>query len=76
LQIVVADGTKLFIEHQELIAFEKLGAKLLGMRAIRLNCITLNPFSPMGGSFQAEQFLQVAQQAFTGYQVCDVMLSA
>jgi hypothetical protein len=76
LTVVVADGTKLFIENTDLVIFQKLGAKLLGYRGINLTGITLNPFSPMGGSFEAAQFLDAAKHAFTGYDVCDVVLEA
>lgn len=74
LAVVVADGTKLFVEHTDLLALHKLGAQLLAYRAIHLTGITLNPFSPMGGSFAPEEFLRAARQAFCGYDVVDVML--
>ena len=73
LTVVVADGTKLFIENTDLLIFQKNGAKVLGYRGIKMTGITLNPFSPMGGSFEAEEFLTAAQQAFSGYDVCDVV---
>jgi hypothetical protein len=76
LTVVVADGTKLFIENTDLLIFQKLGAKLVGYRGINLTGITLNPFSPMGGSFEAAEFLDVAKNAFVGYDVCDVVLEA
>ncbi len=76
MTVVVADGTKLFIENTDLVIFQKLGAKLLGYRGINLTGITLNPFSPMGGSFEAAEFLAAAKQAFVGYDVCDVVLEA
>ncbi|WP_395011248.1 hypothetical protein [Undibacterium sp.] len=76
LTVVVADGTKLFIENTDLLIFQKLGAKLVGYRGINLTGITLNPFSPMGGSFDAAEFLDVAKNAFIGYDVCDVVLEA
>jgi len=74
LTVVVADGTKLFVEHAELVAFQKLGARLLGWQAIHIAGITLNPHSPMGGSFAAQEFLAAAQLAFSGYAVSDVVL--
>jgi hypothetical protein len=74
LMVVVADGTRLFIGNSDLVALRKLGARLLAWRAINIAGITLNPFSPMGGSFVAEEFLTAAQQAFAGYEVSDVML--
>jgi hypothetical protein len=74
LTVVVADGTKLFIENTDLAIYQKSGARLLGFRGIKITGITLNPFSPMGGSFEAEEFFTVAQQAFSSYDVCDVVL--
>jgi hypothetical protein len=74
LTVVVADGTRLFIDNTDLIAFRKLGARLLAMRGINIVGITLNPFSPMGGSFAAEELLAAARQAFSGFEVSDVML--
>jgi hypothetical protein len=74
LTVVVADGTRLFIENSDLVAFRKLGARLLAMRGINIAGITLNPFSPMGGSFVAVDFLTAARAAFVGYSVSDVIL--
>ena len=74
LTVVVADGTKLFVENADLLAFHKLGAQLRAYRGINMTGITLNPYSPMGGSFVAEEFLIAARQAFAGYDVSDVML--
>jgi hypothetical protein len=76
LAVVVADGTKLFVDNTELVALHKLGARLLAFRGIHITGITLNPFSPMGASFPPEEFLAVARQAFSGYEVNDVMLQA
>lgn len=73
LTVVVADGTKLFVENADLIAFQKLGAKLLAFNGIKIVGITLNPFSPLGGSFAAEEFLDAARNAFSGCHVSDVM---
>ena len=74
LTVVVADGTKLFVEATDLVQFAQLGAHILAYRGINLTGITLNPFSPMGGSFDAQEFLGAARLAFAGYGVTDVML--
>ncbi|MDP2368737.1 hypothetical protein [Rhodoferax sp.] len=74
LTVVVADGTKLFIEATDLVQFGQLGAHILAYRGINLTGITLNPFSPMGGSFDAHEFLLAARAAFADYGVSDVML--
>jgi hypothetical protein len=74
LTIVVNDGTKLFIDATDLAQLRKLGAQVLAWRAIVMIGITLNPFSPLGGSFDAREFLAQARAAFTHYAVSDVML--
>ena len=74
LTVVVSDGTKLFVEAADLAAFARLGGRLLADRAIHMTGITLNPFSPLGGSFDATVFLAAARAAFAGYAVSDVML--
>ena len=73
LKVVEADGTRVFVEATELQAFRKLGASVLAWRGIHVSGITLNPFSPMGGSFDAEEFLAAARAAFPGYDVSDVL---
>jgi hypothetical protein len=74
LTVVVNDGTKLFVEAADLVALRQLGARLLAYRGIHLIGITLNPFSPLGGSFIAQEFLLAARQAFGDYSVSDVLL--
>ena len=37
--------------------------------------ITLNPFSPFGGSFNAHDFLTLARQTFPQHLVTDVLLT-
>ncbi len=74
LRVVVADGTKLFVPASELAQLRQLGAQVLAYRGIKLAGITLNPYSPLGGSFDAEEFLSAARQAFVEHGVSDVML--
>ncbi|ABD71588.1 conserved hypothetical protein [Rhodoferax ferrireducens T118] len=74
LSVVVNDGTKLFVEAADLAAMRGLGARLLAYRGIHMIGITLNPFSPLGGSFIAHEFLLAARQAFGDYSVSDVLL--
>ncbi|MEJ6001253.1 hypothetical protein [Paucibacter soli] len=74
LELVVADGTKLFVDHLEVEALRKQGGALYGYRSIRILGLTLNPFSPLGGSFGSEEFLAAALHSFPGYDVTDVML--
>lgn len=75
LNIVVADGTKLFVDALDVQALCKQGGSLYGYRSIRILGLTLNPFSPMGGSFDGAEFLATAINDFPGYDVCDVVLN-
>lgn len=74
LTVVVADGTRLFVERSDLAAFQQRGARLLARRGIRISGITVNPFSPMGASFAPEEFLAAARQALGGCPVSDILL--
>lgn len=74
LTLVVADGTKLFVDARELASFARKGGRLCALRGIRIAGITLNPFSPFGGSLEAEIFLGAARRAFPEYVVTDVVL--
>ncbi|MGE5450308.1 MAG: hypothetical protein ACM3VZ_00515 [Acidobacteriota bacterium] len=74
LNVVVADGTKLFIDALDLVTFERQGGRLYALRGIQLIGVALNPFSPFGGSFDAPTFLAQAQTALSPHVVTDVML--
>jgi hypothetical protein len=74
LTLVVADGTKLFIDAVDLAQFERQGGRVCALRAIRLAGITLNPFSPFGGSFDAHAFLAEARSAWPEHVVSDVLI--
>lgn len=76
LTLVVQDGTRLFVEAADLAALGARGARVLAYRSIRVLGITLNPFSPLGGSFDAHEFLAAAQQALPDYAVTDVQLES
>lgn len=74
LTLIVADGTTLFIEAADVAAFERRGGRLMAMRAIRLLGVSLNPFSPFGGGFDAPAFLHEARATLQGQIVTDVLL--
>lgn len=74
LHMVVADGTKLFIDNTDLQVFQRAGGRVLALRAIRLAGVSLNPFSPFGGSFEAREFLAAAREALPEQVVTDVVL--
>lgn len=76
LQIVVGDGTRLFVEAADRAALAARGAALRAWRPIRVVGITTNPFSPMGGHLEAAQLLAAARRAFPAHAVTDVVLEA
>jgi hypothetical protein len=73
LVVMVADGTRLFIEAADLAALAARGAQLLAWRGIRLAGLTVNPFSPLGGHLDAAELLGAARQAFPQHAVSDVV---
>ena len=73
LTVVVADGTRLFVDSTDLASLARHGARLVAYRGIRIAGITLNPFSPLGGHFAAPDFLEAARAAFAEHEVTDVV---
>ncbi|MDE2367826.1 MAG: hypothetical protein KGN16_02560 [Burkholderiales bacterium] len=76
LVVIVADGTRLFVDATDLAALEARGARLLAYRGIRIAGITLNPTSPLGGHFDAATFLASARDACPRHAVTDVVLES
>lgn len=74
LDIVVADGTRLFVDAADLAALARRGARLAAWREIRLAGLTTNPFSPLGGHLDAAELLAAAREAFPEHAVNDVVL--
>jgi hypothetical protein len=76
LRVVVADGTRLFVDAVDLATFARRGARVMAWREIRLAGITVNPFSPLGGHLDAAELLEAARAAFPDRAVTDVVLEA
>lgn len=74
LDIVVADGTRLFVDAADLVALARRGARLAAWREIRLAGLTTSPFSPLGGHLDAAELLAQARGAFAEHVVIDVVL--
>ncbi len=74
LTVVIHDGTRLFVEAADLAAFRALGAQLRAYQKIRIVGVTVNPFSPQGGDFDARDLLDATRHAFPHYDVTDVVL--
>ncbi len=76
LALVVADGTRLFVEASDIERFVRSGGQVYAYRAIRMIGLTVNPFSPYGGSFDPAEFLQAARQANPQLAVSDVIFES
>jgi hypothetical protein len=74
LTLVVHDGTRLFVDAPELATFARLSGQVLAHQGIRIAGVTVNPFAPQGGHFDAHLLLQAARDAFAPYEVTDVVL--
>jgi len=76
LQVLVADGTRLFVEPSDLASLARRGAHLAAWRPIRIAGLTTNPFSPQGGHLVAADLLAGAREAFPDLTIADVMLES
>jgi hypothetical protein len=76
LTVVVADGTRLFIDSADLSGLARHGARLVALRPIRVAGITLNPSSPLGAGFDAAAFVAAAREALPEHTVTDVLWDA
>lgn len=75
LRLVVQDGTRLFVDAAAIASLRRAGGEVWAWRGIRMLGVTLNPFSPFGGSFEAAAFVHAAQQQWPQWAVTDVMWS-
>lgn len=55
---LVDDGTKLFINVDTFMKFEKMGGKIKTLEEINIVCVTCNPKSPYGYEFDKNLFLE------------------
>ena len=74
VQLVIADGTRVFIDPRTWRDFGRLGGKLRVVSPIRLLAVTVNPFSPLGGSYEADDFLAKVGALAAPLPVYDVVL--
>lgn len=61
--LLVEDGTKIFLNVDNLYKFEKQGGRIRVMNKINLICLTVNPKSPFGYEFDKNEFLKRLQAA-------------
>lgn len=73
IDIVINDGTKVFIEPKDYQRFMKLGVRLKTLFQINLIGITLNPYAPSGYYFEPRLFLETMRKYIPNIKVMDVM---
>lgn len=74
VQLVIADGTRAFVDPRTWAEFRGLGGRLKVVAAIHLLAATVNPFSPLGGSYEPEEFLASVGELAAPLPVFDVVL--
>ncbi|MGO1369832.1 hypothetical protein [Senegalia sp. (in: firmicutes)] len=74
IKILVRDGTKVFIPPMQWLRFKKKGIKINVLNKINLAAITLNPYSPSGYFFDAENFKEKMTSYVKDLPVYDVMM--
>lgn len=73
MDIVISDGTKVFIEPKDYQRFMKLGVRLKTLFQINLITITVNPYAPSGYYFEPHLFLEIMRKYIPNIKVMDVM---
>lgn len=74
VDIVVADGTKIFIPPREYLRFQRIGVRIRVLHPIKLIGITINPYSPQGYYFEPYEFLKKMRGYIKDIPVLDLML--
>lgn len=73
LTVVVADATRLFVQHADVLALQALGGQLCVHSAIHLLGVTVNPFSPQGFHLDPDELLGSMRRAVPNLVVADVL---
>lgn len=74
VNIIIKDGTRVFIGPRDWLRFMKIGVKISVLDAINLVGITLNPYAPTGYYFQPEEFLSKMRSYIKDIPVVDLVL--
>ncbi|MCF6463439.1 hypothetical protein [Clostridium sp. Cult1] len=74
VDIVVADGTKIFIPPKDWLKFMRYGIKIKVLNPINLIAITLNPYAPQGYYFEARELLEKMRYYIKDIPVVDLVL--
>ncbi|MBM7560949.1 lysine 5,6-aminomutase reactivase subunit KamB [Fusibacter tunisiensis] len=73
IQFVVADATKLFIEHKDWQYFKRIGVDIRVRYGIKLLAITVNPYAPQGYFYDGALFKQSLNERLPEIPIVDVM---
>jgi len=74
INIIVSDGTKVFLSPEVYRRFTSRGGRIKVISNINLLAVTVNPFSPMGYSYDPLEFLNKLRTALAPIPVFDLML--
>ena len=74
VEIIVTDGTKIFINPKDWIRFERQGVRLKVLDKVDLIALTLNPYSPKGYYFEPVNFLETMKTRIGKLPVMDLIL--
>lgn len=74
IEIVVTDGTKIFIEPKAWLKFMRQGVAVKVLDKINLVGITVNPYAPQGYYFEPVEFLSKMKSYISHIPVMDLIL--
>lgn len=74
VQIIVQDGTKIFIGPMDWLQFVKKGINVRVLNPIDIIAVTLNPYSPQGYYFDPREFRNKMKEFIRDIPVFDLML--
>lgn len=74
VEIVISDGTKVFIEPRDWLKFQRQGIKVRVLDGINLIGITINPYAPQGYYFEPEEYLKTMRSYIDSVPVVDLVL--
>ena len=74
VEIIVTDGTKIFINPKDWIRFQRQGVRVKVLDKVDLIALTLNPYSPKGYYFEPVSFLEKMQSRINKLPVMDLIL--
>jgi len=72
--VVLADGTRVFTDARAWREFARMGGRLRVVTPVRLLGVTVNPYSPLGGSYEPDEFLAKVGALAAPLPVFDVVL--